>query len=125
MQEYEDDQFDQLLERRSLISNDHSSEQSAKDLGSESSGGDSGQSSIILKEGEMAVQLAAPAGVVVSAQPLNEPRIYANKLLGKTVNTQDKIILKNQGGTITKIVKKGGAKDLTPDRNSTRIGASR
>ena len=29
---------------------------------------------------------------------LNEPRIYANRLLGKGINTTDKIVLSSKGG---------------------------
>jgi len=33
-----------------------------------------------------------------ATKALNEPRIYANRLLGKTVNTTDKIVMSSKGG---------------------------
>ena len=42
---------------------------------------------------------------------LHEARIYANRLLGlKTVNTTDKIIMRNIDGRVSKQVIRGGAK---------------
>jgi len=49
--------------------------------------------------------------VVVSAKPLNEPRIYANRLLGRKVNINDKIILRKKNGKLTKIIKHGEAQN--------------
>jgi hypothetical protein len=45
-----------------------------------------------------------PQSKAMDDDTLYEPRIYANKLLGRNVNTKDKIILKNQNGHITKTV---------------------
>lgn len=37
-------------------------------------------------------------GPLASELSLHEPRIYANRLLGRSVNTKDKIIMKNRNG---------------------------
>jgi len=76
----DEDPFGDVLEKRSNGDDDKDEED---------------EGGIVLKEGQVAqADDVLPAGVVVSARPLNEPRIYANRLLGKKVNFNDKIILR-------------------------------
>ncbi len=68
----EENVFDQILDKRSQASR-----------GSENSDEEEADDGIVLKEGQVA---HTDGMVVVSAKPLNEPRIYANRLLGRKVN---------------------------------------
>ena len=42
---------------------------------------------------------------LISEKQLNEPQIYANKLLGTRVNTKEKITLKMIDGKLTKVIR--------------------
>ena len=60
---------------------------------------------LLTREPTTIIKLSDESGGKISNDKhLNEPQIYANKLLGRKVNTSTKIIMKNRGGTIAKEV---------------------
>lgn len=51
-----------------------------------------------LRNSSICTNTIGPLGIIASAEKLNEPRVYANRLLGKKVNTTNKIVMKNRNG---------------------------
>ena len=49
---------------------------------------------------------------IASAEQLFEPRIYANRLLGRKINLKDVVIMKNVNGKIVTTIKPKGQQEV-------------